>query len=216
MDHNIGRLVDLLDDLGVTENTLIVFVSDNGACTMGDDTAGNYPGNNGPFRGGKATTYQGGDGCSSRWRVNIALFPANNLYHVPAGAAMTARRYRRPIVQFRLATFLLLVTIAGLLLAAFGPAVYRFAQAIGVGPIAFFALLLGFPSVLIAFCFGDMFAFLRNPRIVRDRRLPDSVEIDDSVCQSPATASRKPRKTPRIVNRSTWFHTRWIGPGGYR
>ena len=61
MDHNIGQLVDLLDELGVAENTLIVFVSDNGACTMGDNTTGcNYPGNNGPFRGGKATTYQGG------------------------------------------------------------------------------------------------------------------------------------------------------------
>ena len=60
MDYNIGRLVDLLDELGIAENTLIVFVSDNGGCTMGDDTAGNYPGNNGPFRGGKATTYQGG------------------------------------------------------------------------------------------------------------------------------------------------------------
>ena len=61
MDHNIGQLVDLLDELGVAENTLIVFTSDNGACTMGDNTTGcNYPGNNGPFRGGKATTYQGG------------------------------------------------------------------------------------------------------------------------------------------------------------
>jgi arylsulfatase A-like enzyme len=60
MDHNIGRLVGLLDELGIAENTLIVFVSDNGGCTMGDDTAGNFPGNNGPFRGGKATTYQGG------------------------------------------------------------------------------------------------------------------------------------------------------------
>ena len=60
MDYNIGRLVDLLDELGIVENTLIVFVSDNGGCTMGDDTAGNFPGNNGPFRGGKATTYQGG------------------------------------------------------------------------------------------------------------------------------------------------------------
>lgn len=60
MDHNIGRLVDLLEDVGVAENTLIVFASDNGGCTMGDDTAGTFPGNNGPFRGGKATTYQGG------------------------------------------------------------------------------------------------------------------------------------------------------------
>jgi arylsulfatase A-like enzyme len=61
MDHNIGRLVDLLDELGVAENTLIVFVSDNGGCTMEDGTlGGNFPGNNGPLRGGKATTYQGG------------------------------------------------------------------------------------------------------------------------------------------------------------
>ena len=63
MDHNIGRLVELLGELGVAENTLIVFVSDNGGCTMEDDTAGTFPGNNGPFRGGKATTYQGGRTC---------------------------------------------------------------------------------------------------------------------------------------------------------
>ena len=30
MDHNIGQLVNLLDELGVAENTLIVFTSDNG------------------------------------------------------------------------------------------------------------------------------------------------------------------------------------------
>ena len=61
MDHNIGRLVDLLVELGVADNTLIVFVSDNGGCTMDEGAAGGrFPGNNGPFRGGKATTYQGG------------------------------------------------------------------------------------------------------------------------------------------------------------
>jgi arylsulfatase A-like enzyme len=61
MDHNIGRLVDLLDELGIDDNTLIVFVSDNGGCTMEDGAAGGrFPGNNGPLRGGKATTYQGG------------------------------------------------------------------------------------------------------------------------------------------------------------
>ena len=61
MDHNIGRLVDLLDELNVAENPLIVFVSDNGGCTMEEGAAGGrFPGNNGPFSGGKATTYQGG------------------------------------------------------------------------------------------------------------------------------------------------------------
>ena len=61
MDHNIGRLVNLLDELDVAENTLIVFVSDNGGCTMAEGAAGGrFPGNNGPLSGGKATTYQGG------------------------------------------------------------------------------------------------------------------------------------------------------------
>ena len=61
MDHNIGRLIDLLDELNVAENTLIVFVSDNGGCTMEENAAGGrFPGNNGPLTGGKATTYQGG------------------------------------------------------------------------------------------------------------------------------------------------------------
>ncbi len=61
MDHNIGKLVNVLDQVGIAENTLIVFVSDNGGCTMEEAAAGGrFPGNNGPFRGGKATTYQGG------------------------------------------------------------------------------------------------------------------------------------------------------------
>jgi arylsulfatase A-like enzyme len=61
MDHNIGKLVSVLKELDITENTLIVFVSDNGGCTMEEDApGGRFPGNNGPFSGGKATTYQGG------------------------------------------------------------------------------------------------------------------------------------------------------------
>ncbi|MCP4300706.1 MAG: sulfatase-like hydrolase/transferase [Gammaproteobacteria bacterium] len=40
MDYNIGRLVDLLDELGIADNTLIVFVSDNGGCTMAEGAAG--------------------------------------------------------------------------------------------------------------------------------------------------------------------------------
>ncbi len=61
MDHNIGGLLDLLEEVGVADNTLIVFVSDNGGCIMEEGAAGGrFPGNNGPFSGGKATTFQGG------------------------------------------------------------------------------------------------------------------------------------------------------------
>jgi len=60
MDHHIGKLVDLLDELKIRDNTLIVFVSDNGGCQMEEGPGGRFPGNNGAFRGCKATTYQGG------------------------------------------------------------------------------------------------------------------------------------------------------------
>ena len=61
MDHHVGKLVDVLDELEVADNTLIVFVSDNGGCTMEEGAAGGrYPGDNGQYRGGKATTFQGG------------------------------------------------------------------------------------------------------------------------------------------------------------
>jgi arylsulfatase A-like enzyme len=36
MDHNIGRVIDLLRESGQLENTLIIFLSDNGACAEWD------------------------------------------------------------------------------------------------------------------------------------------------------------------------------------
>jgi arylsulfatase A-like enzyme len=53
MDDNIGRLLARLDDLGLTENTLIVFLNDNGG-TQG--TAHD----NGSLRGFKGTYWEGG------------------------------------------------------------------------------------------------------------------------------------------------------------
>jgi N-acetylgalactosamine-6-sulfatase len=51
MDAKIGALLKKLDELGLRENTLIVFASDNG---------GIYEGNNGPLRAGKADLHEGG------------------------------------------------------------------------------------------------------------------------------------------------------------
>jgi arylsulfatase A-like enzyme len=72
MDWNIGRLMRLLKELEIEEKTLVVFMSDNGALTMIGESAGNakYPGNNGPYRGGKGTVYQGGlkVPCLMQWK----------------------------------------------------------------------------------------------------------------------------------------------------
>jgi len=51
LDFNIGRLMDGLKDLKVDQNTLVMFLSDNGA---------NHGGNTGGLRGRKSVTFEGG------------------------------------------------------------------------------------------------------------------------------------------------------------
>lgn len=52
MDENVGRLLKKVDDLGIRENTIIIFTSDNGG-KMNVTS-------NSPLRGGKHNLYEGG------------------------------------------------------------------------------------------------------------------------------------------------------------
>jgi arylsulfatase A-like enzyme len=53
LDYSIGRVLKSLDELGFTENTMIVFTSDNGG-KLADEA------NNGPWKSGKTHVYEGG------------------------------------------------------------------------------------------------------------------------------------------------------------
>lgn len=55
LDESVGRVMQTLQSLGVAENTLIIFTSDNG----GMDLDG-FPTDNHPLRAGKGTAYEGG------------------------------------------------------------------------------------------------------------------------------------------------------------
>lgn len=59
MDDAVGTLLDTLDRLGLSENTIIVFASDNGG-NMYNEIDETTPTSNAPLRGGKATMYEGG------------------------------------------------------------------------------------------------------------------------------------------------------------
>ncbi len=59
MDHNVGLILDQLEELGLTENTLILFASDNGPMTEGGHSAESFN-SNGPLRGGKRDLFEGG------------------------------------------------------------------------------------------------------------------------------------------------------------
>ena len=62
LDGYVGQLLKKLDDLGVADNTIVAFTTDNGAevCTWPD-------GGSTPFRGEKATNWEGG------WRVPFVM-----------------------------------------------------------------------------------------------------------------------------------------------
>ena len=65
VDYNISRILDKLEQLDVAENTIVVFMSDNGPTAVR-----RY---NGDMRGQKSTVYEGGlrVPCFFRWKGNI-------------------------------------------------------------------------------------------------------------------------------------------------
>jgi arylsulfatase B len=86
MDDQIGHVVDALDKKKLRDNTLIVFMSDNGGTrnpmfsgAIADVSKLKIPCDNGPYREGKGSLYEGGT------RV-VAL--VNWLGHIPAGVTV--------------------------------------------------------------------------------------------------------------------------------
>ncbi len=87
LDNAVGRILETLDEQGLRRNTLVVFLSDNGA----DQT-----GRNAPFRSGKGSVYEGGIHvpCLLRWPPELAAgsvsqqpISAQDLYPTLAAAA---------------------------------------------------------------------------------------------------------------------------------
>jgi len=61
-DGHVGQLLKLLDDLGIADNTIVMYSTDNGAEVLSWPDGGTTP-----FRGEKATNWEGG------WRVPCAI-----------------------------------------------------------------------------------------------------------------------------------------------
>lgn len=85
-DASVVRVLDTLDELGLTENTLVFFATDNGCSPEADfpqlAAAGHHPG--GLFRGHKADLFEGGHRVPffARWPGRIA---AGSTYSHPVG-----------------------------------------------------------------------------------------------------------------------------------
>ena len=73
LDRDVGRIVDLVDELGIAENTLVIFSSDNGPTSAGGADPEFFDGN-GPFRGIKFHLWEGGIRCPliARWPGKVS------------------------------------------------------------------------------------------------------------------------------------------------
>ena len=59
VDSYVGEVLDVLDSLGISENTIVIVTGDNAAGEQSADWIGEG-GSNGPWRGGLSTGYEGG------------------------------------------------------------------------------------------------------------------------------------------------------------
>lgn len=92
LDNHVGQLLKKLDDLGLTKNTIVMFTSDNGPQSFTWPDGGTTP-----FRGEKASTWEGG------YRVPmLARWPAA----IPAGSVSNG-------IQSHYDLFTTLATAAG-------------------------------------------------------------------------------------------------------
>jgi arylsulfatase A-like enzyme len=89
MDDEIGKVVAALDKRGMRDNTLILFVSDNGGTRsnmfVGEAAVkGELPPNNGPYRDGKGTVYEGGTRvvAIANWPGHIKPGTVDEMIHI--------------------------------------------------------------------------------------------------------------------------------------
>lgn len=82
LDHDFQRLLDTLDDLGIRDETIVVFAGDNGR-----DTSFHAPNNRGApgnWRGGYFSTYEGNNrtACVTRWPDHVRAGRSDEMMHV--------------------------------------------------------------------------------------------------------------------------------------
>ena len=79
IDDNMGRLLSRMDELGLSENTILIFMTDNGSAegwSNWRDDGGTWDGFNAGMRGGKRSEYDGGHRVPFLLRWPVGKLPA--------------------------------------------------------------------------------------------------------------------------------------------
>jgi arylsulfatase len=96
LDKQMGRLFQLLEELGIDDNTIVIFTSDNGTTHLKDQVDYDFFDSVGPLRGLKGSVYEGGLRVPmvARWPGRIAAGTTSDHigahYDMPATLAAIA------------------------------------------------------------------------------------------------------------------------------
>ncbi|EMI43769.1 sulfatase-like hydrolase/transferase [Rhodopirellula sp. SWK7] len=100
LDYNVGRILEHLDEQGLRENTLVVFLSDNGGPTSKNTSR------NDPFSGVKGDVFEGGIRVPmiASWPGNLAKGkvvsgPVISLDLLPTFMAVAGKKAEQPLLE---------------------------------------------------------------------------------------------------------------------
>ena len=101
IDYSVGRIINSLEENGLTENTIVVFTSDNGPWL----SYGDHSGSSGIYREGKGTTWEGGVRVPSiikfpnRLKPRVIDEPVMGIDWMPTFASITGSKLSDNIID---------------------------------------------------------------------------------------------------------------------
>lgn len=117
----------------------------------------------------------------------------------------------------RLATLFAIIAVTAVFVFLFADAIADYVRDHGLATTLFVAALALIPLAFIALCWGEILRFFfpaRSRRRLHRANPPDLSEFDPGSAATPEN-HHKPKRL-RWSKLTAWFHSRWIGPGGYR
>lgn len=84
LDHRTGQVLDALEDTGLSDDTIVIWISDNGATVTATAIDEVHAGDNGPFRGELGDAYEGSIRTAGmvRWPGRIEPGVSNEMFAI--------------------------------------------------------------------------------------------------------------------------------------
>jgi arylsulfatase len=84
LDYRTGEILDAVKDAGIEDNTIVIFISDNGPTVTGGSLDELYVGDTGPFRGELGDAYEGSIRTIGmiRWPGRISRSVSNEMFAI--------------------------------------------------------------------------------------------------------------------------------------